>query len=217
MPPLGCSLPMFCEKSGTSSQGANLQSRFKCAERSFSDRPSSATGVSCHTARQGLRHPPSVESEAPNYPPEADSYVTGRGNSSDVLLHRGGSTCVPQGSIGHRAQPDLEHERNMRMTLVDIVNRFRSERENDRSDFAFAQLGNERKQRSLCDKLVEDSQDIFKLRGEISELQTRDESQHRDYKYLLEMLERKGFLHRKKPVLVVWPKTAWQFNRICVA
>ena len=98
---------------------ANLQSRCKCAERSFSDRPSSATGVSCHTARQGLRHPPSVESEAPNYPPEADSYVTGRGNSSDVLLHRGGSTCVPQGSIGHRAQPVNELEEETR-PLTDL-------------------------------------------------------------------------------------------------
>uniref|UniRef100_M4BHI7 Uncharacterized protein n=1 Tax=Hyaloperonospora arabidopsidis (strain Emoy2) TaxID=559515 RepID=M4BHI7_HYAAE len=32
----------------------------------------------------------------------------------------------------------------------------------------------------------------------ISELQTRADSQHREHKYLLEMLERKGFLYRKK-------------------
>ena len=84
------------------------------------------------------------------------------------------------------------------MGLVDNVNRFSSERERDRSDFAFAQLENGRAQRSLCDELVEACQDISRLRGEISELQTRADSQHGEHKYLVEMLVRKGFLHRKK-------------------
>ena len=84
------------------------------------------------------------------------------------------------------------------MDLVDNVTRLSSERERDRSDFAFAQLENERTQRSLRDELVEARQDISRLRGEISGLQTRADSQHREHKYLLEMLERKGFLHRKE-------------------
>ena len=56
------------------------------------------------------------------------------------------------------------------MGLVDNVTRLPSERERDRSDFAFAQLENERTQRSLRDKLVEARQDISRLRGEISEI-----------------------------------------------
>ena len=84
------------------------------------------------------------------------------------------------------------------MGLVDNVTRLSSERERDRSYFAFAQLENERNQRYLRDKLVEARQGISRLRGEISELQTRADSQHCEHKYLLEMLERKGFLHRKK-------------------
>ena len=64
--------------------------------------------------------------------------------------------------------------------------------------FAFAQLERERTQRSLRNELVEARQDISRLRGEISELQTRADSQHCEHKYLLEMLERKGFIHRKQ-------------------
>ena len=93
---------------------------------------------------------------------------------------------------------DIEHERNRRLGLVDNVSRLSSDWEIDRSDFAVAQLENERTQRSLRDELMEARQDISRLHGEISELQTRADSQHRQRKYLLEMLERKGFLHRKK-------------------
>ena len=45
---------------------------------------------------------------------------------------------------------------------------------------------------------MEARRDISRFRGEIAKLQTRAEIQHREHKYLLEMLERKGFLHRKK-------------------
>ena len=93
---------------------------------------------------------------------------------------------------------DLEHETSRRLGLVDNVKRLSSEREGDRLDFAFAQLENEQAQRSLRDELVEARQNISRLRGEISELQTRADSQHGEHKYLLEMLERKGFLHRTK-------------------
>ena len=93
---------------------------------------------------------------------------------------------------------DFEHERSRRLGLVDNVTRLSSERERDRSHFTIAQLENKWTQRSLRDELVEARQDISRLRGEISELQTRADSQHREHKYILEMLERKGFLHRKK-------------------
>ena len=71
---------------------------------------------------------------------------------------------------------DIEHERSRRLSLVNNVNHLSSERERDRSDFAFSQLENEQTQRSLRDELVEARQDISRLRGEISELQTRADS-----------------------------------------
>uniref|UniRef100_M4BIR3 RxLR effector candidate protein n=1 Tax=Hyaloperonospora arabidopsidis (strain Emoy2) TaxID=559515 RepID=M4BIR3_HYAAE len=153
---------------------ANVQSLYKSAGRSFPDGPSSASDAPCRTARQGPKHQPAVESEAPNYMPRLDTRATGRGNSSDVPSHRGGSTSAPRESVGHRAHQsmdeaeeetrsqtglqaqsdtvsqlecvtcelrnDLEHERSRSLGLVDNVNRLSSERERDRSDFAFAQL-----------------------------------------------------------------------------
>ena len=187
----------------------------------------------CHPALQGPTRPPSIASKVPNYLPRADSRATGRDNSSDVLLHRGGSAFVPQGSVDHRDyQPmdeieeethppmdssgqsdavshidrvtcelreDLEHERGRRLDFLGNVNRLISDRDKNRVEYAVAQLANEREQHSLRDELMEALQDICRLRGEISELQKRTESQHHEHKYLLEMLERKGFLHRKNP------------------
>ena len=94
---------------------------------------------------------------------------------------------------------DLEHERGRRLDLLGNVNRLISDRDKNRVEYAVAQLANEREQYALRDELMEALQDICRLRGEISELQKRTESQHHEHKYLLEMLERKGFLHRKKP------------------
>ena len=115
-------MPMLCEQLGTSSKRsllydrplvrarvssemyeeiANLQSLYERAGRSFYDEPSSASDVPCRIARQGLTHPPSVLSEDPDYLPRADSRTNGRGNSSDVLSHRGGSTEAPTGSVVH--------------------------------------------------------------------------------------------------------------------
>uniref|UniRef100_M4BDV7 RxLR effector candidate protein n=1 Tax=Hyaloperonospora arabidopsidis (strain Emoy2) TaxID=559515 RepID=M4BDV7_HYAAE len=167
--------------------------------------------------------------EAPNCPPKADSRVTRRGSSSDVLSHRGAPTGVSRGSVGHRArqpmeeethrlsdlqlQPDavsqldrvtrdlrkdLETERNRCLELVDIVNRLGSYREEYRPKFAIAQLKNERENLSLRDELVETRQNLPRCSGKISEIQTQAESQQRDHKYLLEMLDHKGFLYLKK-------------------
>ena len=87
---------------------ANLQSLYKRAERSFSDGPSSASDVPCHTARQGPTRPPSAASEVSNYPSRADSRATRRGNASDVLPHRGGLTVVPRGSVDHREYQPMD-------------------------------------------------------------------------------------------------------------
>ena len=93
----------------------------------------------------------------------------------------------------------LEHERGRRLGFLGNVNLLSSYREKDRAEYAFSQLVNEREQRSLRVKLIEALQDVSRLRGEIFDLQTRAESQHRELKYLLEMLERKGFIHREEP------------------
>ena len=88
---------------------------------------------------------------------------------------------------------DLERERGRCLDLFGNVNRLSSGREKERAEYAFYQLANEREQRSLRDELMEARQDISRLRGEISELQTRDERQHREHEYLLEIIERKDF------------------------
>ena len=72
-----------------------------------------------------------------------------------------------------------ESGRGRRLDFLGNVNRLSSDREKDREEYAFAQLANEREQRSLRDELMEARQDISRLHGEISELQTRVESQHR--------------------------------------
>ena len=87
---------------------ANLKSLYKRAERSFPDGPSSSSDAPCHTDRQGPIHQPAVESETPNYLPRVDTRATRRGNSSDVPSHRGGSTVVPRGSVGHRAHQSID-------------------------------------------------------------------------------------------------------------
>ena len=123
---------------------------------------------------------------------------------------------------------DLEHERGRCLDWLGNVNRLSSYREKDRTEFAFAQVENERSQCLLRKELGETRQDISQLRGEISKLQKRAESQHLELKYISEMLECKYFLHRKIPLLVVRPGATdveprlrayltWQFNRICVA
>ena len=86
----------------------NLESLYKRAGYSFSDGPSSAADVPCHTARQGQAHPPSVASEDLNYPPRANSCTTGRGSSSSILSLRVGSRGVPRGSVGHRARQPMD-------------------------------------------------------------------------------------------------------------
>ena len=130
--------------------------------------------------------------------------------------------------VTYEFREEPEQERGRRLYLLVNVNHLGSDREKDREDYSFAQLANEREQRSLRDELMEASQDISRLRGEISKLQMRAESQHREHKYLLEMLKHKNCLHRKKPRTVIRLKAAnverrmsahlaWYFNRICVA
>ena len=126
------------------------------------------------------------------------------------------------------SREDSEHERSRSLGLNDNVTRLSSERERDRSDFAFAQLENERTQRSLRDELVEARQDISRLRGEISELQTRLIVSTANTSIYWRCLSARDFFTGKSHVLVIRPKATdverkmhahltWHFNRVCVA
>uniref|UniRef100_A0AAV1VAP4 Uncharacterized protein n=1 Tax=Peronospora matthiolae TaxID=2874970 RepID=A0AAV1VAP4_9STRA len=186
----------------------NVKSLYYRAGKTFSGDHSAAQDVPRRTARPDPVRLPSVGSEAPKYPRTGDSRATGRYNSSDVRSRRGGSTAAQLDSAGHRKSPpmeveeegrrsphnrgeacvpesffdrvtqglrgDLEHERNRRLQLADTVLKHRSE-------FAFAQLENERALTSLRD-----------------ELRTLVDGHLREHKALCEMLECKGVLHRKK-------------------
>ena len=100
---------------------------------------------------------------------------------------------------GHELRHDLEYDRNRRLDLQDLVKHLSSDRQKDQTRFAFSLLENERAQRSLRNELSEVRQDISSLRREIYDLQARADAQHREHKNILEMLERKGLLFRKKP------------------
>uniref|UniRef100_A0AAV1T0S9 Uncharacterized protein n=2 Tax=Peronospora matthiolae TaxID=2874970 RepID=A0AAV1T0S9_9STRA len=170
----------------------NLKSLYDRAGKTFSGGPSAAQDVPRRTARPDPVRQPSVESGAPKNPRTGDSRATGRGNSSDVRLHRGGSTAAQPDSAGHRESPLMDvKEEDSRLQLADTVLKHRAE-------FAFAQLENERALTSLRDELRVARVDIDRSRAEITALKTLVDGHHREHKALCEMLERKGVLHRKK-------------------
>uniref|UniRef100_A0AAV1U6H4 Uncharacterized protein n=1 Tax=Peronospora matthiolae TaxID=2874970 RepID=A0AAV1U6H4_9STRA len=71
------------------------------------------------TARPDPVRQPSVGSGAPKYPRTGDSRATGRDNSSDVRLRRGGSTAAQLDSAGHRESPLMEVEEEERRSPQD--------------------------------------------------------------------------------------------------
>ncbi|CAI5733697.1 unnamed protein product [Peronospora destructor] len=165
----------------------NLQFLYERAGRSFDDGLHRSKGASRRTARRDRGHPPSAESGAPSCSTRVDTPATGRGNSSLILNRHGGSRYAPQGSVDHRVSPpkdveeeenpspvDLEHERDRRYAPTDSVRKNRKDREadraKDRADYALAQLQVER--------------DTDRL--------------ERERKNLMEVLERGGYLHRRK-------------------
>uniref|UniRef100_A0AAV1VC30 Uncharacterized protein n=1 Tax=Peronospora matthiolae TaxID=2874970 RepID=A0AAV1VC30_9STRA len=203
----------------------NLKYLYDRAGTTFSSGSSAAQDVPRRTAQPDPVRQPSVGSGAPKNPRTGDSRATVRGNSSDVRSSRGGSTAAQPDSAGHRESPpmeveeegrrsphnrgeacvpesffdratqglrnDLEHERNRRLQMADTASKHRSE-------FAFAQLENERSLTSLRDELRVARGIVDRSRDEITALQTLVDAHHREHKALCEMLERKGVLHRKK-------------------
>uniref|UniRef100_A0AAV1UEM4 Uncharacterized protein n=1 Tax=Peronospora matthiolae TaxID=2874970 RepID=A0AAV1UEM4_9STRA len=86
----------------------NLKSLCNRAGKTFSGSPSVAQDVPRCTAQPNPVRQLSVGSGAPKYPRTGDSRATGRGNSSGVRSHRGGSTAALLDSAGPRESPPME-------------------------------------------------------------------------------------------------------------
>uniref|UniRef100_M4BFN3 RxLR effector candidate protein n=1 Tax=Hyaloperonospora arabidopsidis (strain Emoy2) TaxID=559515 RepID=M4BFN3_HYAAE len=123
---------------------------------------------------------------------------------------------------------NIENEKSRCLGLVDNVTRLSSERERDRSDFAFAQLENERTQRYLRDELVRARQDISRLRGEYPNFRLGLIVSTVSTSISWRCLSARDFFTGRSPVLVIRSKATdverrmrahlmWQFNRVCVA
>ena len=100
------------------------------------------------------------------------------------------------------SREDLEHERDRRYALTDLVRKHRKNREadrtKDRADYALVQLQVERDVRSLGDELATARQEITRLNGEVSSLRDQTDRLERERKNLMEILERGDCLHHRK-------------------
>ena len=97
---------------------------------------------------------------------------------------------------------DLKHECDRRYALTDIVRKNRKDRKanwaKDRADYATAQLQVERDVRSLFGELATARGEITRLNTEVSYLRDQTDRLERERKNLMDVLERGGYLHRKK-------------------
>ena len=93
----------------------------------------------------------------------------------------------------HDLYDRTEQERQDRLFLEAWVQRIRLYRSDDRSEFAFYQLENERRRRAFRDEVADISRQRAALQSQIEKLD-------RDQKNLLEVLERGGCIRpRKRP------------------
>ena len=120
----------------------------------------------------------------------------------------------PPGDSSHHLDPyemdraidelrdDLKHERDRRYALTDTVRKNRKDREaeraKDRAEYATAQLQVEREVRSLSNELATAHGEISRLNSEVSYLRDQTDRLERERKNLMDVLERGGYLHRKK-------------------
>uniref|UniRef100_A0AAV1VJR5 Uncharacterized protein n=1 Tax=Peronospora matthiolae TaxID=2874970 RepID=A0AAV1VJR5_9STRA len=150
---------------------------------------------------------------APKYPRTGDNRAIGRGNSSDIRSHRGGSTAAQTDSAGHRESPLMEVEEEEKRSLnyrgeacvpesfFDRVTQgLRGDLEHERDRrlqltdtvlkhrAEFAQLENERALTSLRDELRVARGDIDRSKAEKTALQTFFDIHQREHKALCEML-----------------------------
>uniref|UniRef100_A0AAV1VMG3 Uncharacterized protein n=1 Tax=Peronospora matthiolae TaxID=2874970 RepID=A0AAV1VMG3_9STRA len=183
----------------------NLKSLYDRAGKTFSSGPSAAQDVPRRTAQPDPVRKSLFGSGASNYSRMGDNRATGRGNSSDVRSHRGGSTAAQPDSAGHRESPPKEVEEEGKRSPNYRGGACVSESFFDRVTLALRDdLEYERDRRlQLADTVSKHRAevarvDIDRSRAEITALQTLVDGHHREHKALCEMLERKGVLHRKK-------------------
>ena len=131
---------------------------------------------------------PPTDAEEEEKPPPSRS-------THHLDLHEMGRTIV-------ELREDMEHERDRRYALTDLVREHRMDREADRAknraDYALAQLQVERDVRSLGDELATARQEITRLNGEVSSLRDQTDHLERERRTLKEILERGGYLHSRK-------------------
>ena len=97
---------------------------------------------------------------------------------------------------------DLEHERDMRYALTDSLRKHRKDREadraKDRAEYATSQIRVERDVRSFFGELTTARGEIARFNGVASDVRDHVERLERERKNLMDVLERGGYLHRKK-------------------
>ena len=97
---------------------------------------------------------------------------------------------------------DSGYDRYRRYALTESLRKNRKEREadraKDRAEYAVAHLQVERDVRSLVGELATARGEILRLNGVISDVRDQVERLERERKNLMEVLERGGYLHRKK-------------------
>uniref|UniRef100_A0AAV1UJS8 Uncharacterized protein n=1 Tax=Peronospora matthiolae TaxID=2874970 RepID=A0AAV1UJS8_9STRA len=158
----------------------NLKSLYDRAGKAFSGGPFAAKDVPRRTAQPDPVRQSSVGIGAPKYLRTGDNRATGRDNSSDVRLRRGGSTAAQLDSAGHCENPLMEVEEEGRRSPYDrgdpcvpesffdrvtqaLCGDLEHERDRrlqladavskHRAEFAFAQIEIERALTSLLDEL----------------------------------------------------------------
>ena len=101
-----------------------------------------------------------------------------------------------------KMREDLYHERDRRYAVTDFVRKHRKDREadraKDRAEYALSQPQVERDVRSLVEELATGRKEISQSNEEVSSLLDQNERLERKRKSLMEVLERGGYLHRRK-------------------
>ena len=201
---------------------ANLQAPYQRHGRVFSDGLSEPSNVSRRTGGRDLQRKSSAGREAPSCRTMADNRAREQDNSFAAPSRHGGSRYAPLESVNHRANPPMAvvgagistpslselpaEVGRLQQRVHDLCNHSDQERQERlsleawvecirlyRSEFAFYLLENDRARQVFRDEVADH-------RRQNAALQSQVEKLARDYKNLVEILERGGCIRsRKRP------------------